>query len=61
MTAANRRPKILAARLLPPNVEARLARDFAATSNPDDVIWSADELVARAAGTTGWWWRARRR
>ncbi|MCP5153170.1 MAG: D-glycerate dehydrogenase [Ectothiorhodospiraceae bacterium] len=53
MTAANRRPKILAARLLPPNVEARLARDFAATSNPDDVIWSADELVARAAGHDG--------
>ncbi len=43
------KPKVLVTRKLPPVVEARLARDFDPSFNDDDHIFSAEELVARAA------------
>ena len=42
--------KVLAARRFPPNVEARLTRDYDATLNPTDEIYSADALAAAAEG-----------
>lgn len=47
------KPKILATRRYPPNVEARLRRDYDATTNDDDRIFSRDELLANAAGHDG--------
>ena len=44
----NRNAKIFVTRKLPDNVEARLARDYQCDFNPDDVRYSADELVERA-------------
>ena len=44
------KPKLLVTRLTPPNVEARIARDYDAITNPDDVIWSTAELLAKAEG-----------
>lgn len=43
------RPTVFVTRKLPPAVEARVARDYEARLNPDDRIYTADELVARAA------------
>lgn len=47
------KPRILATRRLPPNVEARLARDYRATLNADDKIYSRDELLESAEGHDG--------
>ncbi|MDX1434050.1 MAG: D-glycerate dehydrogenase [Gammaproteobacteria bacterium] len=47
------KPRILATRRLPPNVTARLERDYDATLNAEDEIWSSDTLVAKAAGHDG--------
>ena len=41
---------VLVTRKLPAAVEARIARDYDADLNPDDRLYSADELVARADG-----------
>lgn len=47
------KPKVLATRRLPPNVDARLSRDYDATLNPDDKVYSSDELIAAAEGHAG--------
>jgi len=47
------RPKILATRRFPPNVEARLERDYQATLNPDDRNYSTQELLEAADGHDG--------
>lgn len=44
------KPKLLVTRLTPPNVEARIARDYDAITNPDDVIWSTAALLVKADG-----------
>jgi lactate dehydrogenase-like 2-hydroxyacid dehydrogenase len=44
-----RRPTVFVTRKLPPAVEARVSRDYDARLNPDDQIYTADELAARAA------------
>ncbi len=41
---------VLVTRLMPANVEARVARDYRATTNPQDRIYSSEELIAAAAG-----------
>ena len=43
-----RKPKLLVTRLTPPNVEARIARDYDAIVNPDDVIMTTEELLEKA-------------
>jgi len=48
-----KKPKILATRRLPPNVEARLERDYDAVTNPEDRIMSSDELIDAAEGQDG--------
>ncbi len=45
--------KILITRRLPPNVEARLARDYQATLNADDRNYSSAEIVDAAEGQDG--------
>ncbi len=45
--------KILVTRRLPPNVEARLARDYQATLNADDRNYSSAEIVDAAEGQDG--------
>lgn len=45
-----KKPRLLVTRLLPPEVEARIARDYDAIVNPDDRIWTADGMIERAAG-----------
>lgn len=47
------RPRILVTRKLPPDVEARAARDYDATLNPDDRLYSHDDLAAYAANMDG--------
>ena len=47
------KPSILCTRRMPPNVEARLARDYDATLNPDDGLYCADGLVAAGEGKDG--------
>lgn len=47
------KPKILVTRLMPPNVESRIARDYDAVTNPDDVKMSADEIIAKSEGMSG--------
>jgi len=47
------RPRILCTRRMPPNVEARLGRDYDATLNPDDRIHCADSLLAASEGRDG--------
>ncbi len=44
------KPAVLVTRRLPEAVEARLARDYDARLNRDDRLYSADELIALAAG-----------
>ena len=44
------KPVIFATRKLPQAVEARLTRDYEAILNPEDKLYSADELVEIAAG-----------
>jgi glyoxylate reductase len=45
--------KILVTRRLPPNVEARLARDYQAKLNGDDRVYSSAEIIAAAVGHDG--------
>ena len=42
--------KILVTRRLPPNVEARLDRDYRATLNSDDRVYASAEIIAAAPG-----------
>ena len=44
------KPVVLVTRKLPGAVENRLARDYDARLNPDDRLYDADELIARADG-----------
>jgi lactate dehydrogenase-like 2-hydroxyacid dehydrogenase len=44
------RAVVLVTRKLPPAVETRLARDYDARLNPDDRLYSKEELVERARG-----------
>ena len=50
MNGGKESPSILVTRRFPPAVEARLGRDYRCDFNPDDVLYSADELVDRCAG-----------
>jgi lactate dehydrogenase-like 2-hydroxyacid dehydrogenase len=43
-------PVVLVTRKLPQAVEDRLRRDYQPRLNPDDCLYSSDELLARAAG-----------
>ena len=45
--------RILCTRRMPPTVEARLARDYDATLNPEDRIHSADSLLAASEDRDG--------
>ncbi len=47
------KPTILVTRKLPEAVEARLSRDYDARLNPDDILYSKDELIDRAIGAQG--------
>ena len=49
----DRKPKVLCTRRMPPNVEARLARDYDATLNPEDRIHSAHGLLEASEGQDG--------
>ncbi len=44
------KPVVLVTRKLPPKVEDRLRRDYQARLNPDDRLYSKDELIAQAQG-----------
>src|SRR3546814_18776547 len=44
------KPVLFFTRRMPPAVEARLLRDYDARLNPDDRVYTADELAAGAAG-----------
>ena len=44
------KPVVFATRKLPEAVEARLVRDYEAILNPDDKLYTADELVEISAG-----------
>ena len=44
------RPKLLVTRRFPDAVEARAARDYDATVNPEDHLHSSDQLIEAAAG-----------
>ncbi len=46
----SRKPKLLVTRLTPPNVEARIARDYDAAVNPEDIIMTTEELLEKAQG-----------
>lgn len=47
------KPVILVTRKLPDRVEARLARDYEAILNPDDRLYSQDDLVALSSQVDG--------
>ena len=47
------KPSILCTRRMPPNVETRLTRDYDATLNPEDHVYTADGLVAASEGKDG--------
>jgi glyoxylate reductase len=47
------KPRILATRRLPPNVEARLDRDYRATLNADDRLFSSADILEAAEGHDG--------
>jgi len=49
MSAA--KPAVLVTRKLPAAVEDRLRRDYHARLNPDDRLYSQDELIENARGT----------
>lgn len=49
----DRKPVILVTRKLPEAVEARLQRDYEARLNPDDALYSPDDLVKLAEGADG--------
>jgi lactate dehydrogenase-like 2-hydroxyacid dehydrogenase len=44
------KPVVLVTRKLPDAVEARLSRDYDARLNPDDKLYSADDMIAMAEG-----------
>lgn len=44
------KPVVLVTRKLPDSVEDRLRRDYAPILNPDDVLYSSDEIIERARG-----------
>ena len=46
-------PRILVTRRMPPNVTARIERDYDATLNPDDHVMAAQELITAAQGHAG--------
>ncbi len=46
----HKKPRLLVTRQMPDNVTARITRDYDATLNPDDRIFSPDELIRAAAG-----------
>lgn len=48
--AGEPRPRVLATRQLPPEIEARLEREYRATLNEGDRLYSPEELVAAARG-----------
>ena len=47
------KPVILVTRKLPDAVEARLKSDYEARLNPDDALYSKDELIERVQGAQG--------
>jgi len=47
------KPTILVTRKLPEAVEARLSRDYDVRLNPDDNLYSKDELIERSDGAQG--------
>ncbi|MBI3197432.1 MAG: D-glycerate dehydrogenase, partial [Rhodospirillales bacterium] len=49
----NRKPRVLATRHFPPDVEARLAANFDAVLNPEDRLYDGPALVAASAGCDG--------
>src|SRR4051812_47017337 len=53
MCSMSASPVVLVTRRLPPAVEARLRRDYDARLNPDDRLYSKDELVESARGAQG--------
>lgn len=44
------KPVVLVTRKLPDSVEERLRRDYTPILNPDDVLYSSDEIIERAKG-----------
>jgi len=50
---SDRKPRVLATRLFPPAVEARLQAHFDAVLNPSDTVYGADRLVQATADCTG--------
>ncbi|MBL6927764.1 MAG: D-glycerate dehydrogenase [Rhodospirillales bacterium] len=44
------KPVVLVTRKLPDAVEARLSRDYDAKLNPDDALYTSDEIIERAQG-----------
>jgi glyoxylate reductase len=53
MGATTGKPRIFVTRKLPREVEERLARDFRASLNGEDKLFSTDELIAAAPGHDG--------
>src|SRR3546814_14250075 len=49
-SSAMAKPVLFVTRRMPPAVEARLLRDYDARLNPDDRVYTADDLAAGAAG-----------
>lgn len=49
----NRKPRVLATRHFPPDVEARLATNFDAILNPEDRLYDGAALIAAAVGCDG--------
>jgi len=47
------KPRVLVTRKLPAAVEARLARDFDAILNPEDKLYSSEDVVSATAGCQG--------
>lgn len=48
-----RKPSILIARAIPPEVEAFLRQHFEVQANPEDVVWSPQELAQQLQGKDG--------
>ena len=53
MSPTPNKPRVLVTRKLPDAVEARLARDYDAILNPEDKLYSSEDLVAATAGCQG--------
>ncbi|HZQ01829.1 MAG TPA: D-glycerate dehydrogenase [Reyranella sp.] len=50
---ASRKPRVLATRHFPPDVEKRLAASFDAVLNPDDKLYDGPALIKASAGCDG--------